>query len=92
MKKQIVQISLLQSAKVIAGMYFVLSLPMVVLGALSFLLAGQPLWTLAVLLAPLLLIAMGFVATLSGGWLYNLVAARVGGIEFTTAESRLATQ
>lgn len=90
MKKQIVQISLLQSAKVIAGLYFVLSLPMVVLGALSFLLAGQPLWTLAVLLFPLLLVGMGFLSTLSGGWLYNLVAARVGGIEFTTAEPKAA--
>lgn len=91
MKKQIVQISLLQSAKVIAGLYFVLSLPMVVFGALAMLLAGQPLWMLAILLFPVPLIAMGFLSTLSGGWLYNLVAARVGGIEFITAEPQAAT-
>jgi hypothetical protein len=91
MKKQIVQISLVQFAKVVAGMNFVLSLPMVVLGALTLLLAGQPLWVLALLLFPVPLIAMGFLSTVSGGWLYNLVAARAGGIEFTTAEPQATT-
>jgi hypothetical protein len=28
----------------------------------------------------------GFVFTLFGAWVYNVIAARIGGFEFTTAE------
>jgi len=38
-------------------------------------------------LMPLLYTLFGFVFTLVGAWVYNLIAARIGGFEFTTAEA-----
>jgi hypothetical protein len=86
MKKQIVQVSMLQSAKVVAGLYFVISLPVVlVLAALMSLSAqGVNMWVLV--LFPLLQAVVSFLFALLGGWTYNLVAARLGGFEFMTAE------
>ncbi|MCC2956014.1 hypothetical protein LK542_10350 [Massilia sp. IC2-477] len=86
MKKQITHVSVLQSAKVMAVLYLVISLPMVVLMSIPAMIAGQafPFWMLIVM--PVMYTAIGFVFTLLGAWIYNLVAARMGGFEFTTAE------
>ncbi|MFC5479541.1 hypothetical protein [Massilia suwonensis] len=88
MKKQIVRVAILQNAKVMAALYFVISLPLVALTALPLMTTGQ--WVggslLVMLLMPLLYTALGFVFTLFGAWVYNMVAARVGGFEFTTSE------
>jgi hypothetical protein len=35
---------------------------------------------------PVLYLVIGFIFTLIGSWVYNLVAGQVGGFEFTTAE------
>jgi hypothetical protein len=87
MKKQIVRVSALQTSKVMAVMYLVISLPMLALAAIPAWLSGQGtnLW-LMLILGPLLYTLFGFLFTLLGAWIYNLVAARVGGFEFTTAE------
>ena len=37
-------------------------------------------------LMPLLYTLIGFVFTLVGAWVYNVIAARIGGFEFTTVE------
>jgi len=87
MKKQIIKVSLVQNAKLMAALYLVLSIPLVLLMMLAASFdpnGGFPMWMLIVL--PVMYCAMGFVFTLFGAWVYNLVAARVGGFEFTTAE------
>lgn len=87
MKKQIVQVSVLQSAKVIAGIYFVMTLPIVLFLACLLLLKGQGVMGLFTAAMVALTYPLGgFLGSLLGGWIYNLVAARIGGFEFTTAE------
>lgn len=87
MKKQIVQVSVLQSAKVMAAVYLVTAIPVVVLAGLfmsSFMPAGA---SIAMLIMMPVAYAIGaFVGAAFGAWIYNLVAARIGGFEFTTAE------
>jgi hypothetical protein len=87
MKKQIVQVSVLQSAKVMAGIYLVTSIPIGLLMALFMSATSQAGASLAVLIMmPLLYAFFGFLGSLIAAWVYNLVAARIGGFEFTTAE------
>lgn len=86
MKKQIIHVSVLQSAKVMAVLYLVISLPMVLLMSIPAMSAGQsfPIWMLIAM--PVMYTVIGFIFTLLGAWVYNLVAARIGGFEFTTKE------
>jgi hypothetical protein len=87
MKKQIVQVSVVQSAKVVAAVYLVTAIPVVVLAGLfmsSFMPAGA---SIAMLIMMPVAYAIGaFIGAAFGAWIYNLVAARIGGFEFTTAE------
>ena len=87
MKKQIVQVSVMQSAKVMAAVYLVTAIPVVVLAGLfmsSFMPAGT---SIAMLIMMPVAYAIGaFIGAAFGAWIYNLVAARIGGFEFTTAE------
>ena len=87
MKKQIVQVSVLQSAKVMAAVYLVTAIPVVVLASL-FMSAVIPAGvSIAMLLMMPVAYALGaFIGAAFGAWIYNLVAARIGGFEFTTAE------
>lgn len=87
MKKQVVNVSAVQSAKVMAALYFVCSFPFIVILALSALAGEQQSPGLMILiLMPVLYAFFGFLFTLIGAWVYNLIAARIGGFEFTTAE------
>ena len=87
MKKQLANVSKLQASKVAAVMYLVISVPMVLLMMLPMLYSdqpGMPMWLL--LLLPVLYAVLGFVFTFLAAWVYNLVAARIGGFEYTTVE------
>ncbi|MFL6657785.1 MAG: hypothetical protein ACJ8GW_06930 [Massilia sp.] len=91
MKKQLVRISLLQSAKVAAAMYFVISLPFAALIALFGMMmpSGMPgmhSGMSMVIILPICYAIFGFLFSLLGGWIYNVVASMIGGIEFTTEE------
>lgn len=93
MKKQIVQVSVVQSAKVMAAVYLVTAIPVVVLAALfmsAFMPAGV---SIAMLIMMPVAYAIGaFIGAAVGAWIYNLVAARIGGFEFTTAEVSTAVR
>jgi hypothetical protein len=86
MKKQIVQVSVMQSAKVVAAIYLVTAIPIVALVwfFMSALLPSVSVVTLA--MTPVLYALGGFIGSAIGALVYNLVAARIGGFEFTTAE------
>lgn len=87
MKKQIKCVSLVQNAKVVAALYLVLSLPMLLIMLAIGGATNQAGLSLAVVLTFVVTyVAGGFLMTLFAGWIYNLVAARVGGLEFTTSE------
>lgn len=85
MKKQILSFSPIQTAKVFALLYFIMSIPLVGLMAISFALSPAPtpgIWFLAAL--PFIYLIFGFIFTALGALIYNLVAKWVGGIEYTS--------
>lgn len=86
MKKQVKHFSVRQCAKVVAVMYFVMSLPIVVLFMLPALLARSDISILAILLFPIFYGVFTYLGAALSTWVYNRVAARVGGLEFTTAD------
>lgn len=87
MKKQITNISPVQTAKVFAVLYFIMSIPFVALMAISFAFAPAPRPPMGFLLAfPFIYLIFGFIFTALGAWVYNKVAGWVGGIEYTSNE------
>jgi hypothetical protein len=87
MKKQIVQVSILQSAKVMAALYFVISIPIALLMMIPAMLSPAPGMGVGMLiLMPVFYTLFGFLFSLFGAWIYNLVAKRIGGFEFQTVE------
>ena len=87
MKIRIKQVDVSQCAKMIAALYFVFSLPLILLFMLLAPLLGQTPASLGAVIAFPFLYA--FVSYLSGVlcfWIYNLVAQRIGGFEYTAAE------
>ena len=89
MKKQITSISPVQTAKVMALLYFAISLILVLFMGLTFIFTPGPRPPMIGMLAvmPFLYLFLGFIFTVIGAWVYNIVARWVGGIEFTTSEN-----
>ncbi|CAN7273292.1 hypothetical protein [Massilia sp. LjRoot122] len=87
MKKQIVNVSVVQSAKVLAVLYMLISLPVLAVMAVIGVFAGNVgSAILMLLIAPLIYGLITFLCTGLLAWLYNLVARRLGGLEFSTEE------
>ncbi|PUA16740.1 hypothetical protein [Glaciimonas sp. PCH181] len=87
MRKQITRIAPLQTTKVLAVLYFSISLPFIILSSLIMLaMPGTGGFSIWFLLTPIMYAVFGFLFTLFGAWVYNKVAPRIGGIEFTTSE------
>ena len=89
LKKQIVRISSLQTAKVFALLYFVISIPLVVIMAIAAMVSPAPHEppVFFLILLPFCYLIFGFIFTIIGAWVYNLIARWVGGIEYTSVES-----
>ena len=87
MKVRIERVSISQCAKVIAGIYFVISLPIVVFFALTAM-AGRKvaIGIAALVVVPLAYALLSYLGGLLCAWIYNLVDGRIGGFEYTTAE------
>jgi len=86
MRKQILRVSVVQTAKVMAAIYVVTSLPFVAIMALGFATQLPGVGAGMLVLFPLLYGVGAFLGSIIAAFIYNLVAARIGGIEFTTAE------
>ena len=86
MKRQISNISPLQTAKVLAVMYFVIALPFMLL-MLAMPGPRPPFFSGLLLVMPFFYALSGFLFTLFGAWVYNFVAKRIGGIEFTVRDA-----
>lgn len=98
MKKQIVRISILQSSKITTILYFLLGflylligVPMVIYGNDQVRLMGMIYCAM-----PILMAIIGFICFVIVAALYNLIAQRVGGIEFdmidVSGEPNIATE
>jgi hypothetical protein len=91
MQIQITRISPFQTSKVIAALYFVVTIPFLLLfGLISMFVpdAGPRFSVLFVIFAPVIYAVLGFVFCFIGAYIYNFVARFVGGIEFTATETR----
>jgi hypothetical protein len=89
MKKQIVNISPVQTAKVFAVLSFVVSLPFVLMMAIPmmFMPGPQPPFFMGFLvLAPIFYAVFGFVFVSVGAWVYNQLVQRIGGVEYTAVD------
>ncbi len=89
MKRQILHVSVIQSAKVLALMYFVMGIFFVVVMAFfSTFLPGprHPLPFDMLLAMPFAYLVFGFILSVIGAWVYNMVAKWVGGVEFTVED------
>lgn len=87
MKKQILSFSPVQTGKVFAALYFVFSIPFVLMMALivPFSKEPSPFSGLFLIFIPILYAALGFIFVALGALAYNFVAKRVGGIEYTSS-------
>ena len=88
MKKQIKSISILQTSKVIALFYVLISLIYSFIGVLMVAFGSNAIKVMGAIyiFMPLLMGIIGFLVMLLCCWLYNVVAKWVGGIEFTVEE------
>jgi hypothetical protein len=86
MKTQIVHISKLQTAKVMAALYLVISIPLLLLSLAPSLYLHQPIQWGMWWWMPVMYTLFGFVFTFLGAWLYNGIAGWIGGIEFTMTQ------
>lgn len=89
MKRQIRQVSAVQTAKVMALMYFVIGLIFfLIMGIFSAFMPGPrpPFATGFMLAMPFFYLIFGFVFTVISALVYNLVAKWTGGVEFTVED------
>lgn len=86
MKKQIVSFEIFQTSKIMAIFYFLISIPLVLFTAVTFMLSPVKMPMGMLILMPFLYLIFGFIFTIIATWLYNIAASWVGGVEYTTEE------
>lgn len=87
MKIRIQRLSVSQCAKMVAALYFVFSLPLLLVFMLLAPLLGQARFGIGTLIFfPFLHALVSYLGGVLCFWIYNLVAHRVGGFEYTAAE------
>lgn len=88
MKKQIIHISPIQTAKVLALVYFLLSIPLVASMFTGYFMGpAAPRPSIFILVGmPIMYLIFGFVFTAVGALIYNFATKWIGGIEYTTVD------
>ena len=81
-KTALLDISKLQAAKLMAALYLIFSVPAALLASIPYWAEDSALAWSTVLLLPLGYTVFGFLFTLVEAWVYNGLAARIGGIAF----------
>ena len=88
MKKRVKHIAVAQCGKMLAAIYFVISLPILAIVLLAFL-TGLDMPSISVgvvVMVAVAYIVIGYLSGMLSAWIYNVVAARLGGIEYTVNE------
>jgi hypothetical protein len=89
MKKQITNISPIQTAKVFAVLSMIATIPFWLLMLVPMMAMPRPtppFFSGMFLLMPIFYAVFGFIFTAVGAWLYNLMFKYIGGVEFSSAE------
>lgn len=84
MKKQIVRISILQSSKIATILYFLLGFLYLLIGVPMAIFGNDQIRFMGIIYCamPILMAIIGFIGFVIVAALYNLIAQRVGGLEF----------
>ena len=90
MKKQITRISILQSSKIVTALYALIGLIYTLIGILMLAFGGEEpamkVIAIIYILAPLWMAILGFIFFAIFAAIYNLLAKRLGGIEFEVTD------
>ena len=90
MKKQITRISILQSSKIVTALYALIGLIYTLIGILMLAFGGEEpamkVIAIIYILAPLWMVILGFIFFAIFAAIYNLLAKRLGGIEFEVTD------
>ena len=90
MKKQIIRISILQSSKIVTALYALIGLIYTLIGILMLAFGGEEpvmkVIAIIYILAPLWMAILGFIFFAIFAAIYNLLAKRLGGIEFEVTD------
>ena len=83
MRTQIKRISIMQTSKVVAIIYPIFGLIHTMIGIWMLTSPEQPNWLgMLFLFIPIIIGIFGFIFSIIGCLLYNLIASKVGGVEF----------
>lgn len=84
MKKQVIRVSILQSSKIITILYFLLGLLYLLVGVPMIIFGNDQLRIIGTIYCamPILMAVIGFVCFVICAAVYNLLAKRLGGMEF----------
>lgn len=89
MKKQVTHIGVIQCGKVFAGIYLVLAIPLLLFMVLGASFSGSEAAGFGIggaIAMAILYPIFGFISGVIGAWLYNIVAKRIGGFEYTSTD------
>ncbi len=88
MKHQIIHISAFQTSKIFALIYFFISIPFIAVFLITtyFSFGQKMVFPIEVIAMPFVYMVFGFIFTFMGICIYNLIARKVGGIEYTITD------
>ena len=88
MKKRVKHIAVVQFGKMLAAVYFVAMLPLLAILLLAILTGVEmpPIGAGVGILVAIAYIVSIYLAGMLSAWIYNIVAARLGGVEYTVNE------
>ena len=88
MKKRVKHIAVAQCGKMLAAIYFVISVPIIAILFVPVMMGSSesPVGAGYLILFPLFYALFMYLGGVLSAWIYNIVAARLGGIEYTTNE------
>jgi len=89
-KKQIINISIHQTCKVLAILYIAIGLIFIPIGVIS-ILAGNTIIGIIYVLMPFIYGIITYPITAAICWVYNMIAKSIGGIEFTLEDKNHKT-
>jgi hypothetical protein len=90
MKHQITRITPVQTAKVIAVLWFIITIPMMLLMSIPMMFMPgpkPPMFSGFMIMLPIIYAIFGFIFTAIGAWVYNWVASKIGGVEFDLGDA-----
>lgn len=88
MRKQVIRLSIHQTSKVVAILYFLITLIITIPMTIILYLQSQDPAFFLFFIYPFVVLIMTYISTAIMGWFYNLVSRSFGGIEFKLEDQK----